>query len=415
MSEILLLALASLRKNTLRSFLTVLGVVIGVATVIGMSSIISGLNSSISSQIQDLGSNLIFVQRMPSAIGGRFTPDVFSRKKLTLDDAKAIGQLSTVKAVAPVLQYFAINMNAKSFSVRYRDKTAKNTIFVGATPEVATVMNLKITSGRWINEADHTHNSNVVVLGHDTADTIFPANVDPVEKDVEIEGQPFRVIGVLEKRKDALQGGANPNDNVAEMPIGTFWRLHPEQRDFMFAVKTYSQDDMPRAIQQIETLLRIRRGVPPNKDNDFAISTQDTFTDLWAQISGGIFTVMLAISSIALVVGGVGVMNIMLVSVTERTREIGVRKAIGATQRNILTQFLFEAMVLTAVGGVLGILVGGAIAVLIRTVVPFLPASVSMFWVAIGFGTAVGTGLIFGLYPAYRAAILSPIEALRYE
>jgi putative ABC transport system permease protein len=415
MSEILLLALDSLRKNKLRSFLTVLGVVIGVATVIGMSSIISGLNSSISSQIQDLGSNLIFVQRIPPTIGGRLPPEVINRKKLTLDDAKAIGDLSTVRAVAPILQYFAINMNAKSFSVRYRDKTAKNTIFVGATPDVAVVMNLHLTSGRWLNEADHTHNTNVVVLGHDTAETIFPANVDPVDKDVEIEGQPFRVIGVLEKRKDALQGGSNPNDNVAEMPVGTFWRLHPEQKDFMFAVKTYSQDDMPQAIEQIEALMRIRRGVPANKESDFAISTQDTFTDLWNQISGGIFTVMLTISSIALLVGGVGVMNIMLVSVTERTREIGVRKAIGATQRNILTQFLFEAMVLTAVGGILGILTGGAIAVIIRTVAPFLPASVSTFWVAIGFGTAVGTGLIFGLYPAYRAAILSPIEALRYE
>jgi len=415
MSEILLLALDSLRKNKLRSFLTVLGVVIGVATVIGMSSIISGLNGSIASQIQDLGSNLIFVQRIPPTVGGRLPPEVLNRKKLTLDDAKAIGELPVVQAVAPVLQYFAVNMNAKSFSVRYRDRTAKNTIFIGATPEVAVVMNLHLTAGRWINEADHKHNANVVVLGHDPAETIFPVNVDPVDKEVEIEGQPFRVIGVLEKRKDALQGGANPNDNVAEMPIGTFWRLHPEQKDFMFAVKTYTQDEVPRAIDQIEALLRTRRGVPPDKENDFAISTQDTFLDLWSQISGGIFTVMLTISSIALVVGGVGVMNIMLVSVTERTREIGVRKAIGATQRNILTQFLFEAMVLTAVGGVLGIVAGGAIAVIIRTVAPFLPASVSMFWVAVGFSTAVGTGLLFGLYPAYRAAILSPIEALRYE
>jgi putative ABC transport system permease protein len=415
MSEILLLALDSLRKNKLRSFLTVLGVVIGVATVIGMSSIISGLNNNIASQIQDLGSNLIFVQRIPPTVGGRLPPEVFSRKKLTLDDAKAIGELPLVQAVAPLLQYFAVNMNAKSFSVRYRERTAKNTIFIGGTPEVAVVMNLHLTAGRWINQADHTHNSNVVVLGHDTADTIFPVNVDPVDKEVEIEGQPFRVIGVLEKRKDALQGGSNPNDNVAEMPIGTFWRLHPEQKDFMFAVKTYAPDEVPRAIDQIEALLRTRRGVPPNKENDFAISTQDTFLDLWSQISSGIFTVMLAISSIALVVGGVGVMNIMLVSVTERTREIGVRKAIGATQRNILTQFLFEAMVLTAVGGVLGIVAGGAIAVIIRTVAPFLPASVSMFWVAVGFSTAVGTGLVFGLYPAYRAAILSPIEALRYE
>jgi len=415
MSEILLLALDSLQKNKLRSFLTVLGVVIGVATVIGMSSIISGLNSNISSQIEDLGSNLIFVQRLPPTVGGRLPPEVLNRKKLTLEDAKAIGDLPLVKAIAPLLQYFAINTNAKSFSVRYRDRTAKNTIFIGATPDVAVVMNLHLDSGRWINEADHKHSTNVVVLGHDSAETIFPVNVDPIDKEVEIEGQPFRVIGVLEKRKDALQGGANPNDNVAEMPIGTFWRLHPEQKDFMFAVKTFSQDDMPRAIDQIQALLRIRRGVPPNKEDDFTISTQDTFTDLWAQISGGIFTVMFAISSIALVVGGVGVMNIMLVSVTERTREIGVRKAIGATQRNILTQFLFEAMVLTAVGGILGVLVGGAIAVMIRTIVPFLPASVSMFWVAIGFSTAVGTGLIFGLYPAYRAATLSPIEALRYE
>src|SRR5438105_3549205 len=263
MSEIFFLALDSLRKNKLRSFLTVLGVVIGVATVIGMSSIVSGLNSNISSQIQDLGSNLIFVQRLPPTIGGRFSPEMSNRKKLTLDDAKAVGELPLVQAVAPVLQYFAINMNAKSFSVRYRDRTAKNTIFVGATPEIAVVMNLQIAAGRWINEADNNHNSNVVVLGHDTADTIFPANVDPVEKEVEIEGQPFRVIGVLEKRKDALQGGANPNDNIAEMPIGTLWRLHPEQNDFMFAIKTYSQEDMPRAIDQIEALLRIRRGVPP--------------------------------------------------------------------------------------------------------------------------------------------------------
>jgi putative ABC transport system permease protein len=415
MSEILLLALDSLRNNKLRSFLTILGVVIGVATVIGMSSIISGLNSNISSQIQDLGSNLVFIQRIPPTIGGRVPPEMFSRKKLTLADADAIAQLPLVQAISPVLQYLNFNASSNSFSVRYRDHTAKNTIFIGATPEVAAVMNLHIGSGRWINETDHIHNSSVVVLGHDTAETIFPANVDPIDKEVEIEGQPFRVIGVLDKRKDVLQGGSNPNDNVAEMPVGTFWRLHPEQKDFMFAVKIVSQEDMPRAIGQIEGLLRLRRGIPPNKDDDFAISTQDTFTDLWNQISSGVFTVMLAISSIALIVGGVGVMNIMLVSVTERTREIGVRKAIGATQRNILMQFLFEAMVLTAAGGVLGIGAGALIAATIRTLAPFLPAAVSVFWVAVGFSVSVGTGLIFGLYPAYRASVLSPIEALRYE
>ena len=414
MSEILLLALDSLRKNKLRSFLTILGVVIGVSTVIGMSSIISGLNSNISGQIADLGSNLIFIQRIPPTVGGRLPPEVFNRKKFTLEDAEAVEQLPLVEAVAPVLRHFALNSSAKSFAVRYRDRTAKNTIFVGATPEIATVMNLKLNAGRWINEAENNHNANVVVLGHDTADTLFPVNVDPIGKEVEIEGNIFRVIGVLEKVK-SLNPGSNPDDNVADMPIGSLWKMHPEQKDLMLVAKTFTQEDMPRAIDQIEQLLRIRRGVATNKESDFSISTQDTFTDLWNQISSGIFTVMFAISSIALLVGGVGVMNIMLVSVTERTREIGIRKAIGATQRHILTQFLIEAMALTAVGGILGILVGGAIAVLIRNLVPFLPASVSLFWVSVGFVTSVGTGLIFGMYPAYRAAILSPIEALRYE
>jgi putative ABC transport system permease protein len=173
MSETILLALDSLRKNKLRSVLTVLGVVIGVATVIGMSSIINGLNSSISSQIEDLGSNLIFVQRIPPTVGGRLPPEVWNRKFFTLDDAKAVGELPLVRAVAPLLRYLSPSPNAKSFSVRYRDRTAKNTIFIGATPEVAVVMNLRLTSGRWLNESDHKHNSNVVVLGHDTAETIF--------------------------------------------------------------------------------------------------------------------------------------------------------------------------------------------------------------------------------------------------
>src|SRR6266705_1311803 len=355
MNEILLLALDSLQKNKLRSFLTVLGVVIGVATVIGMSSIISGLNTNISTQIQDLGSNLIFVTRIPPTIGGRVPPEMFSRKKFTLEDGKAIAELPLVQAVSPVLRYINFNASARSFSVRYRDRTAKNTIFQGASPEFAMVVSLRVQSGRWINESDQTHNASVVVLGHDTAETIFPTNVDPIGKEVEIENQPFRVIGVLEERQNALTGGKNPDDNVAIMPLGTFSRLHPE------------------------------------------------------------FTDMLAISSIALVGGGVGVMNIMLVSVTERTREIGVRKAIGATRRNILMQFLFEAMLLTAVGGVLGIATGAGIAAIVRTFAPFLPASVSAFWVAVGFSVSVGTGLVFGFYPAYRAAVLSPIEALRYE
>ena len=173
--------------------------------------------------------------------------------------------------------------------------------------------------------------ANVTVLGHDTAETLFGSSIDPIGKEVEMEGNTFTVIGVLGKQP-TLGSGSNPNDNVAEIPMGTFWKMHPEETDIVIVAKAVSQDDLPQAIRQIQKTLRIRRGLKANKEDDFSISTQNTFTDLWAEISGGIFTVMLAISSIALVVGGIGVMNIMLVSVTERTREIGVRKAIGATR-----------------------------------------------------------------------------------
>lgn len=233
MSEFILLALDSVRRNKLRSFLTILGVVIGVATVIGMSSIINGLNGNVSAQIEELGSNLIFVARFPPTMGGRLPPEIINRKRLTLEDAQAIAQLPTVRAVAPILRYFAVSANSKAFTVRYRDRTAKNTIIEGVTPEQQIVMNLRVSAGRWINDADGRHSAQVVVLGHDTAETIFPVNVDPIGKEVAIEGNVFRVIGVMEKRKDALFPGNNPNDNNVAIPTKTFWRLHPEQQDFL--------------------------------------------------------------------------------------------------------------------------------------------------------------------------------------
>ena len=346
---------------------------------------------------------------------GRPTPEILNRKFLTVEDADALKDLSLVQAVAPILQRRQFATNAKQYTIKYRDKTARNTIIQGVTPGFQQVLSLSMQSGRWINDADHKHRSNVVVIGYGTANTLFADGVQAIDKEVEIEGTTFRVIGVLDKRKDSLTGGDNPNDNLITIPIGTFMKMHPEVRDIQIAAKPISQEAMPEALDQIQNLLRQRRGIPPSKNNDFEIFTQDAITDLWNQISSGIFAVMLAISSVALVVGGVGVMNIMLVSVTERTREIGVRKAIGATRRHIMRQFLFEAMMLTAVGGILGIFVGGAVTLIIRLLVPFLPAQMSAFWTTVGFATSVSTGLIFGLYPAYRAAMLDPIEALRYE
>jgi putative ABC transport system permease protein len=415
MSEALWLALDSLRTNRLRSLLTVLGIVIGVTTVIGMSSVIQGMNSSIATEIADIGSNLIFIYKFNPTTPGRMPPSLLNRKELTLEDARAIAEAPHVQAVAPVLRWFEPSLNARAFTVRYRDKIAKNTIIEGVSESHSTVFNLQLDAGRWINEADHRHHANVAVIGYDTAQTLFPANVNPIDKEVQVEGAVFRVVGVLQKRKDALTPGANPNDNVVEISLSAFSRLHPEFKDYWIGVKPTSQETMTTAIDEIEAVLRRSRNVAPGAESDFAIFTQDSFTDLWNQVSQGVFAVMLAISSVALLVGGVGVMNIMLVSVTERTREIGIRKAIGATRRNILTQFLFEAVALTAVGGVLGIALGAGITTLIRNLVPALPATMSPLWVAIGFLSAVGAGLIFGLYPAFRAARMDPIEALRHE
>jgi len=411
MNDVAQMALDSIRGSKIRSALTVLGVMIGVSTVIGMSSVISGLNRSITDQIEGLGSNLIFVFRLePVSFGGR-TSEERARPRLTLEDAGALRGIPEIRSVAPSTRAYA----SGSYAIRYRDRTASGTIIEGITPDHEDVFNLDLRAGRWINDSDHTHRTDVLVLGFDTAETLFPIVENAVGRTVELEGRIFTVIGVLEPRSNGLNAGANPEDNLVELPIGTFAKLYPGSDDYQISMQPVSQEAMPVAIDKIEGMLRYRRGVRYDAPNDFAISTQDMFTDLWNQISGGIFAVMLSISSIALLVGGVGVMNIMLVSVTERTREIGIRKAIGATRGKILRQFLMEAMALTGLGGVLGIAVGAVLTVGIRTLVPFLPAAMSPFWVVAGFSASVGTGLIFGLYPAWKAARLDPIEALRYE
>lgn len=410
--ETVVMALDTLRTNKLRSGLTILGIVIGVMTVIIISSVVNGLNSRVEDLVKSLGSNVLFVFRFP-AFTGRPTTEMLTRKQLTYDDAMAMRDLPHVVAVSPTLQYTdnAAPGRAGTTAIKGGGKSMQGTILEGDTPSQKDVSELDLQEGRFFNEGDQDRAAKVTVLGSDTAAELFPGQ-SAIGKEVQAAGMVFTVVGVLDKQKQAFGGGKNPQDNKAIFPISTFHYMHPEQLDYWITLKYDNAKNRSLVQDELTELLRRRRKVANAAPDNFAIFGTDSLTRLWNNITSGLFLLLVALSSVALLVGGVGVMNIMLVSVTERTREIGIRKAIGATKQTILTQFTLEAMTLCAVGGILGLCAGSAVAVGVSFI---FPAALSSVWMLVAFLSSCGIGLVFGIYPAWKAANLNPIEALRYE
>ncbi|HXK09179.1 MAG TPA: ABC transporter permease [Vicinamibacteria bacterium] len=402
MGEAVGMGLQSIRAYKMRAFLTILGVVMGIMTVTGMSSIVAGLNNNVAQSVAKIGSSTIFIR--PFAPGERVDDDEWrKRKAITLDEVEAIAKKPAVAAIAPI-QIVPVD------NVKYGTDRAQDVQVLGTTPDYESVHESYVDKGRFISQQDVNRAMPVAVIGTDIQDALFPF-VDPIGKELSLDGRRFTIIGVLNKKGKFLW---MTMDNYVLIPVNSLQR---QDRRFNFMVanmKAASPTQIDKAIDEATEAMRRARKLKFMQKNNFAIFAQDTFTNLYNQLTGGIYMVMIAISSIGLIVGGVGVMNIMLVSVTERTREIGVRKALGATKRDILWQFLTEAMTLTGAGGVVGILIGAVAAFLINLFSPF-PAVIQPTWVIVAFSTSMAVGLTFGLWPAAKAARLDPIEALRYE
>ncbi|HEX8711515.1 MAG TPA: ABC transporter permease [Terracidiphilus sp.] len=407
------LAVDTLRKNKLRSGLTILGISIGISTVILISSAINGLNTNINDFVSNLGTNTLWVFRF-EPFGKRPTTEELNRKQLTYDDAVAMRGLPHVLAVDPELTDQDFQLGIGAVSLKHGQYRVYNSILYGVTTQVEQTANIDMLEGRMWTQEEEQRDANIVVLGHDAAEDLFP-HEDPIGKEVECTGDVFTVIGVLDKQPQPFGNGRNTQDNSAYFPLGTFHHLHPEILDYWIAVRYDDPKYKALVTEEIEELLRIRRKVRVDQPNNFAVFSPDSLTRLWNQLTGSLFLFMVAVSSVGLMVGGVGVMNIMLVSVTERTREIGVRKAIGATRKNILLQFTVEAVTLCAVGGLIGIAAGSIFTLILHFAVRFLHAALSPTWVLLSFTVSGLIGLIFGIYPAWKAANLDPIEALRYE
>jgi len=422
--EVIVMAVDTVRSNKMRSALTVLGVVIGITSIVGMTAMIRGFDQSLREMISALGPNTIFVQRFgfASFSNSAEARNIFKRPNLTISDARAIEE------GAPTIQMIDVEMgrNGPTIPQRvfYRDLKTKAMSVIGSGEHYADGTRVPIRAGRFFNGTELQYRKNVVVLGDTAHQLLFAANgTDPVGKTVRVGPERFTVVGVFDKTPSA--GGFNLGvDDFVVIPYTVYQRVfglrafrvarNATMTAFQIAVIPRDGISQTEALADVQRVMRSRHGLRLDQPDDFDLVTQDAFLKLWDQISQGTFLALVVISSIALMVGGIGVMAVMSISVTERTREIGVRKALGARRAEILFQFLVEAAVLTSAGGLIGVALGAAIGWAIHLVSGF-PISLPWWSFAIGIGFSVSVGLFFGMYPAFKASRLDPIEALRYE
>lgn len=401
-----LLALDTIREHKLRTALTMLGVIIGTGTIIGVGAILTGFDGAVTNVIRSLGPNTIVVSRTPAFQTTDLTPEQRARKQFEFIDGDAIRDKCPVCLSVSAL----IWPNHFPIVAKYKGNAVYQTQLRGAEQSFAALGNMNINLGRFYTEFEDRHRVPVAVIGADVQKSLF-GEENPIGKQIIVDGEPFRVIGTLFR---PTANFFDSSDNRVFVPFFAMKKAYPNAQDIAFFVSA-EDGHVPEAMDQIRAALRIERHVRPSKPDDFDLSTADQMVEQFRQITAMTFLVMIVLSSIGLLVGGIGVMNIMLVSVTERTREIGIRKAIGARRIDIITQFLLEAAVLTGLGGIVGLLFGWVIALLSKLVFSSLPTTVPAWAAIAGITTSVGVGLFFGIWPASKAAKLDPVQALRYE
>jgi putative ABC transport system permease protein len=405
------MALENVRSHKLRSVLTVLGVVIGVLVVVVIASILTGLRKNVITMIEEYGTSNIFAFHLSTGprIGSRDRAE-FRRKPLTPEDGVAVKEgASAVEDVANTAFVWIPDSAVTYQGIKYRQAELQ-----GVSANYLRIVNFSLREGRFFTDDDDQARRPVAVIGLNVAEALFPYKSSALGTELRVGGQAFKIVGVLDKRRGGFLG-ENEEDNLVLMPYRSARKLAPRTSEWMMLVIRARQGQLPLALDQVEEVLRRRRGVRANQPSDFDLSTADRFIEQFDAITAAIGLVAIAISSVGLLVGGIGVMNIMLVSVTERTQEIGVRKALGARRRDIVRQFLFEAMTLTFLGGLIGVVLAFLISRLLLALLPSLPAEIPTWAVMAGLTVSIGVGLVAGVWPAKRAAALDPVEALRYE